>query len=83
MSELFYWLENLMRFATILLFLKLYVCRVPYSYIAPDLFYYLDWSCLLEAAFGDLILSLINRSMKLIGKKKILSLLQVKISKFV
>ena len=50
--------------------LKLYVCRVPYSYIAPDLFYYLDWSCLLEAAFGDLILSLINRSMKLIGKKK-------------
>ena len=49
MSEFFYWLVNLMCFATILLIMKLYVCQVSYSYIIPDLFYYLHSSCLLES----------------------------------
>ena len=49
MSEFFYWLVNLMCFATILLIMKLYVCRVSYSYIIPDLFYYLHSSFLLES----------------------------------
>ena len=49
MSEFFYWLVNLMCFATILLIMKLYVCRVSYSYIIPDLFYYLHSRCLLES----------------------------------
>ena len=60
--------------------MKLYICRVSYSYIIPDLFYYLHSSCLLESlnswllplgypdfgavAFGDLILSLVYRRMK-------------------
>ena len=49
MSEFFYWLVNLMCFATILLIMKLYVCQVSYSYIIPDLFYYLHSRCLLES----------------------------------
>ena len=79
MSKFFYWLLKLMCFATILLIMKLYVCQVSYSYIIPDLFYYLDSSCLLESLhfwllslgyldFGAIwwfnSLSLIYRSMK-------------------
>ena len=49
MSEFFYWLVELMCFTTMLLIMKLYVCRVSYSYIIPDLFYYLGSSCLLKS----------------------------------